>query len=243
MISICEGIPIASSRSSDPDDNLTDPHRWSRRRRASSLSRLRARARAASTTHEFIFKPRRPAPKSRQRRRRLQRLVDGRHADDQRRRRRLGAKVKLAEGVAPLQVRRRRRQWLPDPTADKSLEVDDGHGGKNPACWSARTSRKFPPPKPNTINARAGRLQPNDAARRQRRRRRRRPASARPRAGGRRRSRSPCSRCGDEIAAARSRCTRWTTNVGLDRFGGLIDRRQGRRHSRRRSRRLRDRVD
>src|SRR5688500_2273288 len=62
------------------------------------------------------------------------------------------AQVKLAAGTYQYKFVVDGDQWVNDPTADKSLEQDDGHGGKNSAVIVGKDSRKLPPPATNHVN-------------------------------------------------------------------------------------------
>ncbi|HYO09616.1 MAG TPA: alpha-amylase family glycosyl hydrolase [Tepidisphaeraceae bacterium] len=72
------------------------------------------------------------------------------------------ATVKLAEGVHLYKFVVNGDQWRPDPSAEKSLEVDDGHGGKNSGVLVGGEAEKFPPPKPNDIKPHATRHDSHD---------------------------------------------------------------------------------
>src|SRR5687768_5758668 len=62
------------------------------------------------------------------------------------------AKVNLVEGIHHYKFVVDGNQWTPDPKGDASLEVDDGHGGKNSGILVGPGARKAPPAKPNSIN-------------------------------------------------------------------------------------------
>ncbi|MEA2735225.1 MAG: cyclomaltodextrinase / maltogenic alpha-amylase / neopullulanase, partial [Humisphaera sp.] len=61
------------------------------------------------------------------------------------------ARAKLTEGVHLYKFVVDGDRWINDPNADKSLEADDGHGGKNSGVLVGAAAEKFPPPKPNEI--------------------------------------------------------------------------------------------
>jgi glycosidase len=55
-------------------------------------------------------------------------------------------------------------KWVNDPTADKALEIDDGHGGMNSGVMVGPDARKLPPPKPNHIQTSGIVFDPSSAA-------------------------------------------------------------------------------
>jgi cyclomaltodextrinase / maltogenic alpha-amylase / neopullulanase len=62
-------------------------------------------------------------------------------------------RVPLSDGVHHYKFVINGENWLPDPNADKALEEDDGHGGKNSGVMAGTDSRKFPPPVKGAIYA------------------------------------------------------------------------------------------
>jgi hypothetical protein len=52
--------------------------------------------------------------------------------------------------------------WVNDPVADKSLEQDDGHGGKNSGVTIGKDTPKLPPPTSNHVNLDAVHHDPTD---------------------------------------------------------------------------------
>jgi glycosidase len=72
------------------------------------------------------------------------------------------ATVKLTEGVHLYKFVVDGDRWVNDPNADKALEVDDGHGGKNSGVLIGAAAKKFPPPEPNAIRKEALLHDPND---------------------------------------------------------------------------------
>ncbi len=73
------------------------------------------------------------------------------------------ARVKLPEGTYLYKFVVDGEQWITDPAADKSLEQDDGHGGKNSGVVVGPDIRKAPVPKPNHVNTDFLRHNPADA--------------------------------------------------------------------------------
>jgi glycosidase len=63
--------------------------------------------------------------------------------------------IPLADGVHHYKFVLDGDKWLNDPNADKSLEIDDGHGGMNSGLMIGPDARKLSPIKPNQINANA----------------------------------------------------------------------------------------
>ncbi|MEO6435030.1 MAG: isoamylase early set domain-containing protein, partial [Tepidisphaeraceae bacterium] len=72
------------------------------------------------------------------------------------------AKIKVGEGVQHYKFVVDGETWVNDPNADKSLEVDDGHGGKNSGVLVGAAAEKLPPPKENSIRMEAVKHDPND---------------------------------------------------------------------------------
>ena len=62
------------------------------------------------------------------------------------------AHVKLSQGTYLYKFVVDGDQWVNDTAADKSLEQDDGNGGKNSGVAIGKDSRHLPPPKPNHVN-------------------------------------------------------------------------------------------
>jgi glycosidase len=77
-------------------------------------------------------------------------------------RRRLGGDAQAHRGRPPLQVRRQRRPVAQRSAADKALDADDGHGGKNSGVLVGAAAEKFPPPEENAIRAQAVKHDPNE---------------------------------------------------------------------------------
>src|SRR2546421_1309870 len=61
-------------------------------------------------------------------------------------------KIKLADGIYHYKFVVDGNQWKNDLAADRSLEVDDSHGGVNSGVVVGPDARKLPPPQPNHIN-------------------------------------------------------------------------------------------
>jgi cyclomaltodextrinase len=70
--------------------------------------------------------------------------------------------IKLTEGTHLYKFVVNGDQWRNDPTADKALEADDGHGGKNSGVRIGEDAAKFPPPQPNSVNLDAVKHNPED---------------------------------------------------------------------------------
>ena len=75
-------------------------------------------------------------------------------------------RIKLEEGTYQykfvLDAGTPNQKWLPDPNSDPELNQDDGHGGHNSAVVIGPSAAKFPPARPDAINADAVLFNPND---------------------------------------------------------------------------------
>jgi glycosidase len=71
-------------------------------------------------------------------------------------------KLTLADGIYHYKFVVNGDQWKNDPAADKSLDVDDSHGGVNSGVIVGPDARKLPPPQPNRISEQGVVFDPRD---------------------------------------------------------------------------------
>lgn len=126
------------------------------------------------------------------------------------------ATIEMSEGLHHYKFVLNGDKWINDPAADKDLEEDDGHGGKNSGVIIGPDARKLPPAQPNTINGDGIIFDPRN------------PADLNVFAEGRARVRiRVLSDDVQSIAAATevggTKLARLTTERGFDVYGGVFD--------------------